>query len=114
MDPAPELRQREDFGSGRRFDVATWDGIEHWRDSMLLAQDKRGFGGGVLATGLAALQERGELRGDADPGRLAEEAMATIQGGYLLSTMNRNAQPTRRAFDAVWARIISYATRAGA
>ena len=105
----------------RRFDVATWDGIERWLDGMLQAQAEREFRGGCplgslvaevvdrddrlraiaaeafsqwergLATGLMALQERGGLRRDADPGRLAEEAMATIQGGYLLSTMKRDA-----------------------
>lgn len=123
----------------RRFDVATWDGIEHWLEAMMQAQEERGFCGGCplgslvaevvdrdeqlraiaaeafsqwekgLATGLAALQERGELRRDADPGRLAEEVMATIQGGYLLSTMKRDAQPMRRALDAVLARIATFA-----
>ncbi|MBA3288770.1 MAG: TetR family transcriptional regulator C-terminal domain-containing protein [Acidimicrobiia bacterium] len=123
----------------RRFDVATWDGIERWLDGMLQAQAEREFRGGCplgslvaevvdrddrlraiaaeafsqwerwLATGLMALQERGGLRRDADPGRLAEEAMATIQGGYLLSTMKRDAQPMRRALDAVLARIATFA-----
>jgi len=61
-----------------------------------------------LATGLAALQERGELRPDADPRRLAGEAMATIQGGYLLSTMRRDAEPMRRAVDAILARFAAF------
>ena len=63
-----------------------------------------------LATGLAALQARGELRADADPWRLAGEAMATIQGGYLLSTMKREARPMRRAHDAVLERFASFTT----
>ena len=63
---------------------------------------------GRAATGLAALQTRGELRADADPWRLAGEA--TIQGGYLLSTMKREARPMRRAHDAVLERFASFTT----
>ncbi len=122
----------------RRFDVATWGGIEGWLEAMLGAHEDRGFRGGCplgslvaevvdrddqlrmiaagafsqwedgLATGLAALQERGELRPDADPWRLAGEAMATIQGGYLLSTMRRDAEPMRRAVDAILARFAAF------
>jgi len=123
----------------RRFDLSSWDGMERWLDSMLEDQEKRRFRGGCplgsivaevvdrderlraiaaeafsrweegLATGLAALQQRGELNRDADPGRLAEEAMAMIQGGYLLSTMKRDAEPMRRVLDAVLARIVTFA-----
>ena len=124
----------------RRFDIATWDGIERWFDSMLRAQEERGFRGGCplgslvaevvdrddrlrtiaaeafsawedrLATGLAALMEQGELRHHADPGRLAEETMATVQGGYLLSTTKRKARPMRQALDAAFERLTSFAS----
>ena len=134
-------RQLERVLAGqRRFDVATWGGIEGWLEAMLEAHEDRGFRGGCplgslvaevvdrddrlrmiaagafsqwedgLATGLAALQERGELRPDADPWRLAGEAMATIQGGYLLSTMRRDAEPMRRAVDVTLARFASFTT----
>lgn len=122
----------------RRFDIATWAGIERWLDSMLHAHEERGFRRGCplgsivaevvdrderlrvvaaeafstmeasLATGLAAMQERGELRRDADVRCLAEEATATIQGGYLLSTVKREAQPMRRALDAVVERLVTF------
>ena len=122
----------------RRFDVATLGGIEGWLEAMLGPLEDRGFRGGCplgslvaevvdrddrlrliaagafsqwedgLATGLAALQERGELHPDADPWRLAGEAMATIQGGYLLSTMRRDAEPMRRAVDAILARFAAF------
>lgn len=102
-----------------RFDVATWDGIQGWLNSLLAQQESRGFSGGCplgslvaevadqddrlrtvaaaafmrwedeLATGLRALQEQGGLCADADPETLAEEALASIQGGYLLSTAKR-------------------------
>jgi len=124
----------------RRFDIATWDGIERWFDSMLRAQEERGFRGGCplgslvaevvdrddrlrtiaaeafsawedrLATGLAALMEQGELQHHADPGRLAEETMATVQGGYLLSTTKRTARPMRQALDAAFERLTSFAS----
>jgi AcrR family transcriptional regulator len=128
------------LGDLGRFDIGTWDGIRSWLDSMLEDQQERGFHGGCplgsmvaevadsdeglrmvaadafarwedrMAAGLRALQERGELRGDAEPERLAEEAMASIQGGYLLSTTKREARPMRAALDAVFERIRSYAS----
>jgi len=123
----------------RQFDVGTWDGIRSWFDAMLGQQEARAFLGGcplgsiiaevgtrdhhlrevaarafqrwedVLATGLQALQDRGELRDHADPGRLALETMASIQGGYLLSTTERQRRPMEIALDAAWERIRSYA-----
>lgn len=126
------------LGDLARFDIGTWDGIRSWLDSMLEAQQERGFHGGcplgslvaevadsdeglrmvaadafarwqdVLAAGLRTLQERGELRGNAEPVRLAGEAMASIQGGYLLSTTKREAGPMHVALDAVYARIRSH------
>ena len=122
-----------------RFDIGTWEGIRSWLDSMLREQQERGFRGGCplgslvaevagsddglravaadaftlwverLAVGLRALRERGELRGDAQPERLAEEAIATIQGGYLLSTTKREARAMRVALNAVLDRLQSYA-----
>jgi AcrR family transcriptional regulator len=128
------------LGDLGRFDIGSWDGIRSWLDWMLEEQQKRGFRGGCplgslvaevadssdrlrimaaeafarwedrLAGGLRALQERGELRGSAEPERLAEEAMASIQGGYLLSTTKREARPMRVALDAAFHRIRSYAS----
>ncbi len=126
------------LGDLGRFDIGTWDGIRGWLDSMLEDQRERGFHGGCplgslvaeiaeshdrlrmvaadafirwedrLAAGLRVLQERGELRGDAEPERLAEAAMASIQGGYLLSTTKREARPMRVALDAAFERIRSH------
>lgn len=128
------------LGDLSRFDIGTWEGIRGWLDSMLAEQQERGCHGGCplgsllaevarsdvglravaadalslwearLAAGLRTLHERGELGRDAEPARLAEEAMASIQGGYLLSTTRREAQPMRVALDAVFDRLRSYAT----
>jgi AcrR family transcriptional regulator len=122
-----------------RFDVATWDGIQGWLNSLLAQQESRGFSGGCplgslvaevadqdirlqtvaaaaftrwedeLASGLRALQEQGGLRADADPEMLAEETLASIQGGYLLSTAKRAARPMRNAISAAFARLRSHA-----
>lgn len=126
-------------GTKSRFDVETLGGIRAWLDSMLKEQEERGFRGGCplgsivaevaeqddrlrtvaadalskwedrLATGLRTLQDRGELRADADPQRLAEETMASIQGGYLLSTTKRQSRPMRSALEAAFDRIMSFA-----
>ncbi len=128
------------LGDMGRFDIGTWDGIRSWFDAMLAEQQERGFQGGCplgslvaevvdaddglramaadafgrwearVTSGLRRLQERGELRRDAEPGRLAEEAMAGIQGGYLLSTAKREGRPMRVALDAAFDRIRSYAS----
>lgn len=128
------------LGELGRFDIGTWDGIWGWLESMLEGQRARGFHGGCplgslvaevadsrnrlrmvaadafvqwedhLAAGLRVLQERGELREDAEPAWLAEAAMASIQGGYLLSTTKREARPMRVALDAVFAHLRSHAS----
>ena len=122
----------------RRFDVGTWDGIRAWLESLLVAQMQRGFYGGCplgsvvaevadqderlrtiaveafsrweaeLTAGLRSLQERGELSADVDVERLAEEAMATIQGGYLLSMTKNEIRPMRSALEAAFDRFASY------
>ena len=122
-----------------RFDVGTWEGIHGWLDAMLAQHAARDFAGGCplgslvaevadrderlrtvaaeafarwegeLAAGLRALQEAGGLRADADPAALAEEALASIQGGYLLATAKREARPMRNAIGAAFARLRSYA-----
>lgn len=124
----------------RRFDVATWDGIQGWLSSLVAQQEARGFTGGCplgsivaevadrddrlqtvaaaafarwegeLAAGLRALQESGQLRADAEPEALAEEALASIQGGYLLTMTKREARPMRNALAAAFVRLRSYET----
>ena len=123
----------------RQFDVTTWDGIRDWLDAMLGQLEDRAFVGGCplgsiiaevghrddrlrsiaarafqrwaddLASGLRKLQERGELRVDVDPGRLAVEAIASIQGGYLLSTTERRGRPMEIASDVALERIRTHA-----
>ena len=123
----------------RHFDVGTWDGIEGWLTGMVTQQAERGFSGGCplgsivaevadrddrlqtiaaeaftfwereLAAGLRVLQVTGQLRADADPEVLAEEALASIQGGYLLAMAKREVRPMQNAVAAAFARLRSFA-----
>ena len=122
----------------RQFDVGTWEGLRGWLDSLVAGQEARGAYGGCplgslaaeladregrlqtvaaeafarweseLADGLRLLQSRGELNVRADPERLAEEAMAAIQGGYLLSSAKKKLEPMKVALDAAFARLASH------
>jgi len=122
-----------------RFDIASWDGIEGWLNSLVEQLEERGFASGCplgsvvaevidqderlqslaaeafarwedrLAGGLQALKDMGGLRVDADPETLAEEALASIQGGYLLAMVKRQARPMKNALRAAFSRLQSYA-----
>jgi hypothetical protein len=68
----------------------------------------------ILADGLArweqglrerleAMAQRGELRADADPGLLANQTLAILQGGLLLAHIRRDPGQMRIAADTVLA-----------
>lgn len=63
----------------------------------------------VLAQGLAALRERGELRPDAAPEYLATATMASIQGGLVLTQVRRDPGQLRIVLDAAWSHLQSFA-----
>jgi TetR/AcrR family transcriptional regulator, transcriptional repressor for nem operon len=46
-----------------------------------------------IVDGLRAMQNRGELRPDADPRRLGVAALAALQGGLVLSQVQRSVTP---------------------
>lgn len=54
-----------------------------------------------IGSGLRAMHERGELRKDADPDRLATALLAAVQGGFLLTQARRNSKPLEAAVDAM-------------
>lgn len=64
---------------------------------------------GAIRDGLIVMRERGELRGDADPERLALATLAALQGGLLLSQVRRDVMPIATALDAALAHIGSFA-----
>ena len=110
----------------RRFRLETWSGLRAWFDALLAGQEKRGFRGcpvGSLALEMSVASEelrtrvadafrRGELTlaqafadmrrrrlivAEADPAELAQTTLAAIQGGYLLSTAERDLRPMARS-----------------
>jgi len=125
-----------------RFNLTTLDGIECWLNSLVAELAERGFCGGCplgtivaevvdrddrlqavavraftiwenkLVGGLQALKNAGGLRADADPKVLAQEALASVQGGYLLAlaTVKREARPMKSAIGAAIARLRPYAS----
>jgi TetR/AcrR family transcriptional regulator, transcriptional repressor for nem operon len=54
-----------------------------------------------IRSGLRALHQRGELRADADPDRLATALLAAVQGGLLLTQIRRNTKPLEAAMDTM-------------
>ena len=123
----------------KHFHLDTWDGIREWFQAMVSAQQARrrflgcplgSLAGEVLqqgdllretaadafacwqqtlVEGLAGLQAAGLLRGDADLEAVAESTIATLQGGYLLSSATREITALRRATDASLRLLQSYA-----
>jgi TetR/AcrR family transcriptional regulator, transcriptional repressor for nem operon len=61
----------------------------------------------AIRDGLRAMQDRGELRADADVARLACTLMAAVQGGQLLAQAQRDVAPLEAALDTVIDHIAS-------
>jgi AcrR family transcriptional regulator len=61
----------------------------------------------AIRGGLQAMQDRGELRADADAGQLACALMAAAEGGLLLAKAQRDVAPLEAALDTVIDRIAS-------
>jgi predicted NBD/HSP70 family sugar kinase len=56
------------------------------------------------------MQERGELRADADVDALATAVLASAQGGILLTQAYRTTKPLEAALDAVLDHVASFLT----
>ena len=123
----------------KHFRLDTWDGIGEWFEAMVSAQQGRrrflgcplgSLAGEVvqqgdllretaaeafarwreaLVEGLAGLQAAGSLRGNVDLEAVAESTIATLQGGYMLSSATREITPLRRASDIALRLLKSYA-----
>lgn len=61
-----------------------------------------------IEQGMANMRAVGKLRPDADPSRLAATTLAGIQGGYLLSTLNKDVRPMKDALEAILAYLRSF------
>lgn len=63
-----------------------------------------------IRSGLRAMHERGELNAGADPDRLATAVLAAVQGGLLLTQVQRDTAPLEAALDAMLDHIESLTT----
>jgi hypothetical protein len=54
------------------------------------------------------MRDRGELRADANPARLATATLAGLQGGLLLTQVRRDTAPLEAALDMAIAHIASF------
>ncbi|MDP8976746.1 MAG: TetR/AcrR family transcriptional regulator [Actinomycetota bacterium] len=118
--------------------LSTWKGIKAWLDALVDMHERRGLFGGCrigslaaemterdeelrlaiaaafsrwesfLVAGLEAIRDRGGLLSGADPHTLAETTMASIQGGYLLSTTKKDIRPMRNALGAAYSHLRSF------
>jgi TetR/AcrR family transcriptional regulator, transcriptional repressor for nem operon len=61
----------------------------------------------AIRDGLQVMQDRGELRADADVPRLACALMAAVEGGLLLANAQRDVAPLEAALDTVIDHIAS-------
>ena len=120
----------------------SWDGIAAWLDTVVGWMEERECLGGCpigsmaaevadreeelapdlvkafdlfrrhLGGGLAAMQERGEIRPEADPQRLADFVLAAQQGGMLLAKTYKELEPLRRALDEAFRYLKTFASPA--
>ena len=117
----------------------SWESLERWRELLITLQEAcQCIGGcpvGTLANELAdqgeaarlvlvssfdqweqrllegftRMQERGELRADADPAELATAVLAGLEGGLLLSKTYKTTRPLEIALHAAFAYARSFA-----
>lgn len=119
--------------------IKTWDDLRRWMEAHLERQRSCGYVRGCpVGTAAYALQPHqeearaelkrifndmrrtiiaflrreqhaGRLRDEADPRRLADFAVACVQGGMLLSLLERGPRPVRSVIDEGFAHMRSYA-----
>jgi AcrR family transcriptional regulator len=117
------------------------EALRQWRDLVLALQTERACAGGCplatlagelaeadpqarnalrvafnrwsagIAGGLVRMRERGELRAEADPQRLAVAVLAALQGGLLLAQVERSPVPLAIALDTMLDHLASWTTR---
>jgi AcrR family transcriptional regulator len=66
-----------------------------------------------LAAFFVQEKSRGRLRRAADPDRMADFCIATIQGGMLLGKINRNSRPVEAVVREALAHLKHYGSRSG-
>jgi TetR/AcrR family transcriptional regulator, transcriptional repressor for nem operon len=62
----------------------------------------------LISAALDAMVKSGELDRHADPDALAQQVMVALQGGYLLSQLQRSEEPMRRGLDMALDHVRSF------
>jgi TetR/AcrR family transcriptional repressor of nem operon len=62
---------------------------------------------GAIEQGLRTMRDRGELRAEADPEELSLALFAALQGGFLLTQVERDTRPLEVALDVMLDHIAS-------
>jgi TetR/AcrR family transcriptional regulator, transcriptional repressor for nem operon len=113
------------------FDLSTLDGLRAWRDWLIEYQREHDCSGGcpigslgselaetdpearahvaegfkrwetTIQSGLREMHTRGRLTPDTDPDTLALALLAALQGGLLLTQIQRDTKPLEAALDAM-------------
>ena len=115
----------------KTFDLSTLDGLHAWRDWVIEHQRQLNCSGGcpigslgseladtdpearaqvangfqrweaVIRSGLREMHARGRLAPDTDPDTIALALLAALQGGLLLTQIERDTKPLQAALDAM-------------
>jgi TetR/AcrR family transcriptional repressor of nem operon len=115
----------------KTFDLSTFEGLRAWRDWVIQHQRELGCTGGcpigslgselaetdpaaraqvsegfkrwetAIQSGLREMHARGRLSPEADPDALALALLAALQGGLLLTQIERDTKPLEAALDAM-------------
>ena len=95
-----EQQRAQSFEGGCRLGSLAAELVES--DAELQADFAAGFERweALLRRGLLTMQQRGDLRPDADPDALAYSLLAAAQGGYLLTQAHRDTRALQAALDA--------------
>lgn len=118
----------------------SWENLERWCASLIALQEERQCAGGCpigslasaladqdeearvvlvhsfdqwehyLVQGFTRMQERGELRVDADPADLAVAVMTSLQGGLLLTQTRKTTRPLQIALHTAFTYVRSFAS----
>jgi AcrR family transcriptional regulator len=118
-------------GGQEMFDLSTLDGLRAWRDWVIEYQREQDCSGGcpigslgselaetdpdaraqvaegfkrweaAIQSGLREMHARGRLTPDTDPDTLALALLAALQGGLLLTQIQRDTKPLEAALDAM-------------
>ncbi|GAA1589256.1 TetR/AcrR family transcriptional regulator [Kribbella sancticallisti] len=104
-----EQQRERNCEGGCRFGSLAGELVEADRDTR--RQLARGFDRweSVLRDGLQLMYDRGDLRPEADPDKLAMTLLAALQGGTLLTQTMRSTDPLEAVLDSVIEYVESFA-----